>query len=134
MGWKWGTKSKWYNGNSRKHTRYDLNYDWQGNTRTNHWASTWTTGSTRWAKRTTNRQQRTANKLCIAYELGMHEEDQLIEDWWPDDIDEMYEDWLNEIAEGHDWDYDDIPDVYEDSMYDDPYYYEDIYSSHLDYD
>ena len=117
MGWKWGTKSKWYNGNSRKHTRYDLNYDWQGNTRTNRWATTWTTGSTRWAKRTTNRQQRKANKLCIAYEL--YEDEQWQEELWEQQVGweyiesaKLYDEYLDSLMDeefyepDHEYDWD----------------------------
>lgn len=129
MGWKWGTKSKWYNGHKRKEANYDLNYDRQGNTRMNHWATTWTTGSTRWAKRTTNRQQRAANKLCIAYEL--YEDEQWQIELWEQQI--GYEDEL----ELPDWWYG-IEDDYEypepepepDDWYDDPYWFDDYYGDY----
>lgn len=133
MGWKWGTKSKWYNGHKRKQANYDLNYDRQGNTRMNHWATTWTTGSTRWAKRTTNRQQRAANKLCIAYELYEDEEWQ-IELWEQqigfDDIEEA-EAWEDYLDREYDREFckEDYFDEPEEDQYD-PYWYDDYYGDY----
>lgn len=116
MGWKWGTKSKWYNGHKRKEANYDLVVDRHGNTRRNGWATTWTTGSTRWAKRTTNRQQRWANKLVIAYEL--YEDEQWQEELW-----EIQCGWEDDDIDLPDWWYG-IEDDYE---YPEPEPEEDLY-------
>jgi len=117
MGWKWGTKSKWYNGHKRKEAKYKLSYDRHGNTHMNCWNTTWTTHSTRWAKRITNGQQQAANKLYIAYELEMLDEYLADEDGR--NINEFYEDWFAELAyeieefsEPEFYDYDDCYDPY----------------------
>jgi len=83
--------------NHRKQADYSLSYDRLGNTRRNHWATTWTSGSTRWAKRITNRQERAAGKIkcTLGYEDRLDELDQEYEDSldWHDDEEMELPDW-----------------------------------------
>ncbi len=121
----WTRKHHRHNGHKRKEAFTAVSYDQQGNTKRETWPTTWTTGSTRWAKRLTNRQYRCAHKLQIQHELYQDAE-------WQDEL------WGQESGwEVDDWYYDDLPDWWygmdepEEDPYEpdyDPYYYDQYYA------
>ena len=122
MGWTRRANPRWANWRTRKEADYSISYDRHGNTKRNHWATTWTTGSTRWCKRLTNRQHRIAASLQIAHELEMYEEElqALWEDqWYDDDYDDSYfDDWGDNCYE-----YPEPEPEPEYEPFDDPYWF-----------
>ena len=125
MGWTRRANPRWARNEDRgqypSEYKTDVRFDSQGNFKVSNWETCWTRSRRDW-KRYTNRVIRHANKLQIAHELEMYEEElqALWEDqWYDDDYDYSYfDDWGDNCYE-----YPEPEPEPEYEPFDDPYWF-----------